>query len=100
MLDTLLDSFPRQSLESVLGFDLDTINLGRAGAQVLEWLDGSVRGRAMAARAEPRVELNSMSDNNDMAGEEDSRAPASSFFSSFLTRTSACSQLSSSSWSW
>jgi len=58
----------------------------------------------MAVRAEPRAELNSMSDNSDMAGEEeeeeDSRAHVSSFFSSFLTRTSASSQFSSSSWIW
>jgi hypothetical protein len=41
---------------------------------VLEWPDhGSAQGRAMAVRAEPRAELNSMSDSNDMAGEEDSR---------------------------
>jgi hypothetical protein len=103
MLDALLmESFPRQSLACVLGFDLDRIDLGRAGARVPEWPDGSARSRAMAVRAEPRAELNSMSDNSDMAGEEeeeeDSRAHVSSFFSSFLTRTSASSQFSSSSW--
>lgn len=84
MWNTLLDLFPRQYL--AVGFELDRINLGLDEPQVLERGDGSARGRAMVVTAEPRAELNSMGDNNDMLG-EGGRARESSFFSSFLTKT-------------
>ena len=63
----------------VIGFDLDRIYLGP---------DGSAWAQAMVVRVEPKAELSSMSDNNDMVEEgEGSKALGSSFFSSFLTRT-------------
>lgn len=81
-----MKSFRRQSPVEIVDFDLEKLNLGGHGLQVMEWGDRSARGQAMVVRVEQMAELSSMSDHNDMLREGNRAHGHGSFFSSFLTR--------------